>query len=214
MTTRKPTKAAKGGKPRKPYDSPMRRQAMEETRERIVAAGVEIVRGYKTSNWDDLTFRAVAEHAGVSERTVYRHFPTERILHSAVMGELAKEAGVDYEAVTLATIANVSRRVFRALGSLDLQTAADPLQDAAFTEQDRQRRDALLRAVASARPEWPKSQQVRLAAALDVLWSVSSFERLIDQWELQPKKAMDVIAWTIDTIIESSSANGERRPPH
>ena len=43
---------------RKPYDSPVRRQRMEVTRERIVAAGVELVRGFKTWDWSELTFRA------------------------------------------------------------------------------------------------------------------------------------------------------------
>ena len=78
---------------RKPYDSPVRRQRMEATRERILAAGVELVRGFKTWDWSDLTFRAVAERAGVGERTVYRHFPTERALHAAIMAATVSRVG-------------------------------------------------------------------------------------------------------------------------
>ena len=53
-------------------------------------------------HWNALTFRAVAERAGVGERTVYRHFPTERHLHDAVMARLEEEAGVTYEDLELA----------------------------------------------------------------------------------------------------------------
>jgi AcrR family transcriptional regulator len=186
---------------RRPYDSPVRRQAMEATRERIVTAGVELVRGFKTWDWTDLTFRAVAERAGVGERTVYRHFPTERILHSAIMSGLATEAGVDYDGVTLATVGDVAQRVFRALGSLHLRPALDPPPDSAFAEADRQRRDALLRAVGAELPQWSDAQRSRLAASLDLLWSAESYERLVDQWDLDPDAAMAIIAWAIDTLI-------------
>ena len=186
---------------RRPYDSPVRRQAMEATRERIVAAGVELVRGFKTWDWTDLTFRAVAERAGVGERTVYRHFPTERILHSAIMSGLAMEAGVDYDRVTLATVGEIAQRVFRALGSLHLRPALDPPPDSAFAEADLQRRDALVRAVGSEMPQWSERERLMLAASLDLLWSADSYERLVDQWDLDPDSAMAIIAWAIDTLI-------------
>jgi AcrR family transcriptional regulator len=189
---------------RKPYDSPVRRQRMEVTRERIVAAGVELVRGFKTWDWSELTFRAVAERAGVGERTVYRHFPTERALHAAIMAGLARDAGVDYESVTLGTVAETAERVFRSFGSMELQRPLEPPPDPAFTEADRQRRDALLRAVASERPELPERERVALAATLDVLWSVEAYERLVDRWGLDPREAMTVIARAIDTVTGSA----------
>ena len=201
MTARKGADEPYDDGARRPYDSPVRRQAMEATRERIVAAGVEMVRGFKTWDWTDLTFRAVAERAGVGERTVYRHFPTERILHSAIMSGLAMEAGVDYDRVTLATVGAIAQRVFRALGSLHLRPALDPPPDSAFAEADQQRRDALLRAVAAEMPQWSERERLMLAASLDLLWSAESYERLVDQWDLDPEVAMAIIAWAIDTLI-------------
>ena len=59
--------------------------------------------GYDTWDWRDLTFRSVAERAGVGERTVYRHFPTERHLHDAVMERLESEAGSRTRMSTWAT---------------------------------------------------------------------------------------------------------------
>src|SRR5204862_2508851 len=59
---------------RRKYDSPVRRRQAAETRERIIAAGVDILHGFPVWNWRALTVGAVAERAGVNERTVYRHF--------------------------------------------------------------------------------------------------------------------------------------------
>jgi len=42
----------------------------------VIAAGSELVRQLPSWDWREVTFRAVAERAGVGERTVYRHFPT------------------------------------------------------------------------------------------------------------------------------------------
>ena len=81
-------------RPPPPYDNSARAEKAGKTRERIIAAGSELVHAFDSWNWRDLTFRSVAERAGVGERTVYRHFPTERHLHDAVMQRLESEAGV------------------------------------------------------------------------------------------------------------------------
>ena len=93
---------------RRTYDNRARQEKAAQTRERIVTAGSELVHGFDTWNWRDLTFKAVAERAGVGERTVYRHFPTERHLHDAVMQRLESEAGISYEDVDLANLAEVT----------------------------------------------------------------------------------------------------------
>ena len=91
--------------------------------------------------------------------------------------------------------------MFRALGSLHLRPALDPPPDSAFAEADQQRRDALVRAVESELPQWSEHRTVTLAASLDLLWSAESYERLVDQWGLDPEAAMAIIAWAIDTLI-------------
>jgi AcrR family transcriptional regulator len=57
---------------RRTYDSPVRRQRAAATRERILTSGAELLHGFPTWNWSELTVRAVAERAAVTERTVYR----------------------------------------------------------------------------------------------------------------------------------------------
>ena len=137
---------------RRPYDNRARQEKAAQTRERIVAAGSELVHGFDTWNWRDLTFKAVAERAGVGERTVYRHFPTERHLHDAVMQRLESEAGISYEDVDLANLAEVTARVFASLQRFSVRESVETPQDPTFVSVDERRRDALLRAVSASAP--------------------------------------------------------------
>src|ERR1700680_3947068 len=97
-----------GDRGKRRYDSPVRREQVAETRERILTAAAELVHGYPTWDWKELTFRAVAERAGVGERTVYRHFPSERELHHALLAHLAVQAGVSYDGMELDDLAPVA----------------------------------------------------------------------------------------------------------
>ena len=93
---------------RRSYDRTLRREQAAETRERILASGSELLHGASVRNFKRLTVRAVAERAGVNERTVYRHFGNERGLHDAVMHRLEEEAGIDLEGMQLGDIAKVA----------------------------------------------------------------------------------------------------------
>src|SRR3546814_2683945 len=67
-----------GSRERRSYDSTLRRERAALTRDRIVAAGCELLQGSSIRDWRGLTIRAVAERAGVNARTVYRHLGNER----------------------------------------------------------------------------------------------------------------------------------------
>src|SRR4029077_9809345 len=96
---------------RRQYDSPVRRQRAAETRERILTAGAELLHGFPTWNWAALTVRAAAERAGVTERTVYRYFSTERELRDAVLARFEDESGVAVEGLELDDVATVTARM-------------------------------------------------------------------------------------------------------
>ena len=64
---------------RRPYDNSRHRERAAATREGILAAASELLHESSVGDWTGLTVAAIAERAGVSERTVYRHFASERI---------------------------------------------------------------------------------------------------------------------------------------
>jgi AcrR family transcriptional regulator len=194
---------------RRAYDSPVRRERAAETRERIVTAGSELVHRFASWDWDQLTFRAVAEQAGVGERTVYRHFPSERHLHDAVMHRLHEEAGVDYEGVTIANLAEVTARVLDSLGRFPTAPVVRVPADPTFEEVDARRRAALARVVAEL--DVDERSRETIAALLDGLWNLPAFEHLVQGWELPPQRASGALAWLVELVLRAARA-GEGPP--
>jgi AcrR family transcriptional regulator len=185
------------------YDSPVRRRRAAQTRERIVGAGSELARGFASWDWRELTFRAVAERAGVGERTVYRHFPTERYLHDAVMQRLEEEAGITYEDVGLANLADVTARVFAARDSFAVRASVSEPDDPTFVAVDERRRAALLRAVSASVPHWSGGERETVAALLDVLWNLPSYERLVGVWNLGSANSTRAITWLMGKVVQA-----------
>jgi AcrR family transcriptional regulator len=194
------------GATRRPYDSPVRRQRSADTRERIVTAGSELVHRFEHWDWEGLTIRAVAAGAGVGERTVYRHFPTVRHLHDAVMQRLEEEAGVAYEEVTLANLAEVTAKVFATLEAFATGATVVRPADPTFAAVDVRRRAALRRSIVEAAPELPAAQREAAAAVLDVLWNLPAYEHLAHAWELGPGGATQALSWLIGLVVDAIHA--------
>lgn len=192
---------------RRRYDSSLRRKRAGETRERIIAAGVELLHDFPVWNWRALTVRAVAKRAGVNERTVYRHLANERELRDAVMARHQEEARVDLEGLELEDLREMTARIWAYVSSFPLEPRMP--RDPTLTATGKRQRDALLAAVAPATEEWAEEDRVLAAAMLDVLWSVSSYERLVADWRLDPGEAIRGVRWVMG-LVERAIREGRR----
>ena len=192
---------------RRRYNSPIREQQTAETRERIVAAGAELVHDLGDWDWKNLTARAVAEVAGVSERTVHRHFATERTLRDAVLLRLSEESGITLENLSVGNFAEATAQLFKYLSSFAITpaTVADP----SLASMDDRRRMALLAAVGNDRPEWSDQDRETAAAVLDIAWHLPNYERLLAAWGLEPERALDALSWLIE-LVEDAIRQGRR----
>jgi AcrR family transcriptional regulator len=192
---------------RRRYDSTLRRERATQTREDIVAAGADLLHGSSIRDWQALTIRAVAERAGVHERTVYRHFGNERSLRDAVMRRLEQDAGIDLAQMRLEDIADVTARIFRHVSSYPLEPRS-PL-DPTLLETNQRQHDALLAAVAEPTASWPEAERTLAAAMFDVLWSVGAYERLVTDWPLDRDEAIRAITWVVG-LVEEAVRDGRR----
>jgi AcrR family transcriptional regulator len=192
---------------RRRYDTTLRRQQAAGTRERIVAAGSALLHRSPIRDWRSLTLRAVAERAGVNERTVYRHFANERALRDAVMHRLEEEAGIDLSGLRLDGIAAAAARIFEHVSAYP-RKARRPL-DPTLTEASQRQRKALLRAVTAKTAGWPDAYRTAAAAMFDVLWGVASYERLVVEWQLDREQAIRAITWVVG-LIEEAIRKGRR----
>jgi AcrR family transcriptional regulator len=178
----------------------VRRERAAETRARIVAAGSALAHGLGSWDWAALTYRAVAERAGVGERTVYRHFPTERHLHDAVMQQLHEEAGVDYDGVTAANLAEVTARVLESLGRFSTGTTLPVAPGPTFAAVDQRRRAALQQVVAELGID-----DETVPAVLDLLWNLPAYEHLVRGWGLDPERATAVLTHLVDVVLRDAA---------
>ena len=195
--------------PKRRYDNSRRREQANETRERIVNAGAELVHESSIRDWHGVTLRAVAERAGVNERTVYRHFANERALRDAVMHRLEQEVGIDLTELTLDGFADAAARLFRFVASHRHEERL-PL-DATLVDANRRQHDALLAAVKEQADRWPSSDRTVAAAMLDVLWAIGSYERLVNDWQLDGEDAIRGISWVIG-LVDDAVRDGHRPP--
>ena len=189
------------------YNSPLRQQQSAATRERIVAAGARLVHSYPAWDWTNLTAPAVGERAGVSERTVQRHFATERQLRDAVLQRMLEESGITLQDLELGRFADVTERMFAYLSSFAI--APGTVSDPSFASMDKYRRDALVSAVARATPGWTDQDRETAAAVLDIFWNPPTYERLIAVWGFDSERAIRALCWLI-SMTQAAISDGRR----
>ena len=101
-------------KMRRPYQLRARANAMDRTRARITQAAIEL---HGSIGPAATTMSSVAERAGVTRATLYRHFPSEEILFRACSAEW-RSANPSPDPAQWATIPDPYQRLATALPAL------------------------------------------------------------------------------------------------
>src|SRR5262245_2104929 len=133
------------------YRSPLRESQAAATRARIVEiASQEIT----PTNLGKLTFADVARRAKVSERTVYRHFPTLRELQDAVVAHMERSSGWTDD-LAAGELGGMARKMFSIFGYRDLGSARKG-ESAALRASRERRYAAMQRAI---EPLMPRAEE-------------------------------------------------------
>lgn len=192
------------------YDSAVRRERAAETHDRIVSAGAELVHALSSWDWRTLTIRAVAERAGVHERTVYRHFATEDQLRAAVIVRLEQESGLRPDGITIEGLPDHVAGLFAYFAKLS--SSREPTLDASLAAEDERRKAGLLAAVQGEVPDWDERDQVLAASLIDVLLSVPAYRRFASGWELDADEATRGVTWLL-SLMADALHDGEKPAP-
>jgi AcrR family transcriptional regulator len=192
------------------YASPLRAGQTEQTRERILAAFVELLADPETR---DVTIPEIAERAGVAVRTAYRHFPTREDLFEAV-NEWWKAAAAEPPR-TPAEFPDYIRSLYTSFAKHEQLVRATrhskPLQEARARRKPQQRK--YLTKVLEPWTRHLDDVEARQAlAVLHLLTGSEAWLTLHETWDLTPEQAGDAAAWAVETLAAQLRARKPIRP--
>lgn len=194
------------------YTSDLRRQQADATRFRILDAAAALLES-SPDGAASVTTKRIAEEAGITEVTLYRHFPSRADLNQALwqhMNDLQGVAGGFPE-----TLAEMPQRLVPLFNSFDttpahiLNTLVSSTGREMRSSQNDARCQAFLHAVQSDNPSLADTDRVQAASVLQLLYSAYSWLSLREQWGLSGAEAARAVGWALDTLSRDLRARGD-----
>jgi AcrR family transcriptional regulator len=190
------------------YNSPLRAHQKEQTREMILAAVGTILSAEST---DAVTFAEVARVAGITMRTIFRHFPTREELLSAFWKWQLEQAG-GQTILGPGSIESLLEKIKEFFESLDAQenliraVISSPEGREIRKEANRIRLEKMLEFVKTIVPELSKRERHSIASGIISVSSVFSWLFMRDNCGYDGKRAGEAAALTVQMIIEAGQA--------
>ena len=191
------------------YSSPLRESQVQRTRELILDALTALLADHPA---DQISTREIAERAGVSPATVYRHYSDRQALLEGLSDRI--EAGVNTES-TVGEPQSVEDLVaFTVEGhALAEQHAVEATAEALFNADPRRfarasrtRTDALRRVVAASFPDYDERDHLRITALLRNLLTVQTWLRMREEFGIPGTESGPIVAWALEVLIDQIHA--------
>ena len=192
----------------KRYRSTLRDRQVAQTRTLILDALTELLADRRA---DEVTTRDIAALAGVSERTVYRHFPDRDALLTGLTERMADFDGVrpSFGEGGLDDLAPTSRRLMELLEEHFVTARAEAVFNAdprRFADDTQSNTRDMLELFATGFPELDEQEQRRIAAVVRCLVSTQAWLRMREEFGVPGNESGPVVAWVIDLIIREVRA--------
>ena len=186
---------------RRTYQSPLRERQALQTRDEILDALTELLAHQRA---DEVNTKDLARAAGVSERTVYRHFADRLALVEGLTDRLAAFTGGSPSAQRLEDIKPIVIKLMQQLEAHYVEARAEALLNAdprRYTETTRDHTREFREAVAVTLPELNDDQLQAVAALVRVLVSAQTWLRMREEFNIAGDTAGPIVAWAIDALM-------------
>lgn len=186
------------------YNSPLRDQQMQETREAILMALYELMSEEDAP--DDIAIEAIAQQAGIQRRTVFRHFPAKADLLTAFWPWLNARIGTNVAPETLQDLLDGPKTAFP---KFDAHEGA--MRAALHSRTGREmrmgtvpaRRARFAAALAPAIGSLAPADARKVEALAHLLFSASAWEALKDYGGLTGTQAGETASWALEVILSA-----------
>ena len=184
------------------YQSPLRAQQKQATRQRILDAAGRLM---EDSELEEFSFAAIAQEAGVQERTVYRHFPTKRDLIENLCAWFQHRMRYEFASTEADLLAKpiqtfpafaANERLVRALWS------SRQGREFRLSNVD-ERKAGIQAAIANAARGLPPRQARWMAAVVHVLLSSATWQTMKDYWGLSGEEAGKASSMALQLLLNA-----------
>jgi AcrR family transcriptional regulator len=196
-------------RPRRTYSSPLRESQAQRTRDLILDALTDLL-GERRA--DEITTREIADRAGVSQPTVYRHFPDRDALLAGLTGRMVALMDTEDEIARPATLEDLAPLAARGMGLSETHAViskaeailnADPRR---LSQDSRERSAELLRLVTESLPDYDERDHLRITALLRNLYSVQVWLRMREEFGIYGDEAGPIVGWAVETLVREIRA--------
>lgn len=194
---------------RRTYSSPLRDSQAQRTRDLILDALTELLSERAA---DEITTREIAGRAGVSQPTVYRHFPDRTALLEGLGDRIAAITaahGVDGSLETLDDLAAGAALGFAFPEAFAVEATAEAILNAdprRLSKASRARTEDLRRLVAGSLPDYDERTQLHITALLRNLYSVQTWLRMREEFGIPGTESGPTVAWAMETLVKEIRA--------
>jgi AcrR family transcriptional regulator len=196
--------------PRPSYNSPLRERQKADTRELILQTVEQLL---KDRSLEQFSLADVARAAGITDRTLYRHFETREALLEATWARVNDAIGIRTFPASAEELVSLPLRVFPGF-----EQRAEVIRAMLTSPQGRelrlrvneQRQAAIRSAVRQAKPTLREPALTRLCAAVQLLYSATSWATMRDYWGLDSAEAGRAASEAIATLLDMRTAQAPR----
>jgi len=189
------------------YSSPLREAQVRRTRATILDALTQLLADQPA---DQISTREIAAVAGVSQPTVYRHFPDRQALLEGLADRVDVLSGPERKApetldelVQIASDWVVLAETHAVEATAEAVLNADPRR---FSRATRRRSADIQRLVAEAFPEYSERDHVRITALVRSLIAVQTWLRMREEFGVPGTESGPLVTWALEVLVREIRA--------
>jgi AcrR family transcriptional regulator len=179
------------------YESPLRAEQAERTREAILEALAEQLAEAR----DDFSIPRVAKRAGVSTRTVYHHFPNREAQVEALGAWIERRLGAAEGPKDLRDLAQYQARMYARMRDNEALARAQLATGIASSVRARRRRARDAQVDQAIAPYVPDGREARaISGLLKHIISGHSAVAVIDQYGVPMEDTARILIWAVRVL--------------